>query len=146
MNVDGDGVAILGYDPVAYFTDGKPVKGDPQFESTYDGALYHFASAEHRVQFELAPTKYLPQYGGFCGYAASIDKVSLVDPEIWQIVDGRLILQHTPEAYRLFNEDLAANVKRADANWPGLVASDGRRAGESGFARLLRRLGLSDLI
>ena len=67
--------------------------------------------------------KYLPQYGGFCGYAASIDKVSPVNPEIWQIVDGRLILQHTPEAYRLFNEDLAANVKRADANWPGLVAS-----------------------
>ena len=146
VNVDGDGVAILGYDPVAYFSDGKPVKGDPQFESTYDGALYHFASAEHRAQFEREPTKYLPKYGGFCGYAASIDKVSPVDPEIWQIVDGRLILQHTPEAYRLFNEDLAANVKRADANWPGLVASDGRRTGESGFARLLRRLGLSDLI
>ena len=129
VNVDDDGVASCGYDLVAYFTDGKPVKGEPQFESTFDGALYHFASAEHRVQFELAPTKYLPQYGGFCGYAASIDKVSPVNPEIWQIVDGRLILQHTPEAYRLFNEDLAESVKRADANWPGLVASNGRRDG-----------------
>jgi uncharacterized protein GlcG (DUF336 family)/YHS domain-containing protein len=142
VNVDGDGVAIEGYDPVAYFTDGKPVKGQAQFESTFDGALYHFASAEHRVQFELDPTRYIPQYGGFCGYAASINKVSPVNPEIWQIVGGRLVLQHTPDAYRLFNENLAESVKRADTNWPGLVAANGRREGESGFARLLRRLGL----
>jgi YHS domain-containing protein len=142
VNVDSDGVAIQGYDPVAYFTDGRPVKGDKRFESTFDGALYHFASAEHRVQFELEPTRYLPQYGGYCGYAASIDKVSPVNPEIWQIVDGRLILQHTPEAYRLFNENVAESVKRADANWPGLVASNGRREGESTWSRLLRRLGL----
>ena len=98
---------------------------------------------EHRVAFGLDPTKYLPQYGGYCGYAASIDKISPVDPEIWQIVDGRLILQHTQQAYDLFNADLAANVKKADANWPGLVASSGRREGESWFARLLRRIGLS---
>jgi uncharacterized protein GlcG (DUF336 family)/YHS domain-containing protein len=142
VNVDSDGVAIQGYDPVAYFTDGRPVRGDAQFESTFDGALYHFASAEHRAQFERDPMKYLPQYGGFCGYAASIDKVSPVNPEIWQIVDGRLVLQHTPEAYRLFNENLAESVKRADANWPGLVASNGRREGESTWSRLLRRLGV----
>jgi uncharacterized protein GlcG (DUF336 family)/YHS domain-containing protein len=142
-NVTDEGVAIEGYDVVAYFTDGRAAKGDARFESTYDGALYRFASAEHRVAFELDPTKYLPQYGGYCGYAASIGKVSPVDPEIWQIVDGRLILQHTQKAYDLFNADLAANVKRADANWPGLVAEHGRREGESGFARLLRRLGLS---
>jgi uncharacterized protein GlcG (DUF336 family)/YHS domain-containing protein len=142
VNVDDDGVAILGYDVVGYFADGKATKGDPKLESTYNGALYHFASAEHRVQFELDPTKYLPQYGGFCGYAASIDKVSPVDPEIWQIVDGRLVLQHTQEAYRLFNESLADSVKRADANWPGLVARDGRREGESALSRLLRRWGL----
>ncbi len=143
VNVDENGVAILGYDPVSYFADGKPAKGDPRFESTYDGALYHFASAEHRVTFELEPTKYLPRYGGFCGYAASIDKVSPVNPEIWQIVDGRLVLQHTDEAYRLFNENLAESVKRADRNWPGLVARDGRREGESWFARFVRRWGLT---
>jgi len=142
VNVDDRGVAIEGYYPVAYFADGRPQKGDPRFESSFDGALYHFASAEHRVQFELDPMRYLPKYGGFCGYAASIGKVSPVNPEIWQIVDGRLVLQHTDEAYRLFNEDLAESVKRADANWPGLVAANGRREGESSFARLLRRLGL----
>ena len=64
----------------------------------------------------------MPAYGGFCGYAASIDKVSPVDPKIFQIHEGRLILQHTPKAYRLFNEDLAGNVARADRNWPGPAA------------------------
>lgn len=143
LNVDADGVAIEGYDVVAYFADGRPQRGDARFESTYDGALYRFASAEHRVQFELDPTRYLPQYGGYCGYAASIDKISPVDPEIWQIVEGRLVLQHTQKAYDLFNAELAANVVRADANWPGLVARNGRRAGENGFARLLRWIGIS---
>ena len=79
---------------------GRATRGDARFESTYDGALYRFASAEHRVAFELEPTRYLPQYGGYCGYAASIDRVSPVDPEIWQIVDGRL--QDSNEAESLF--------------------------------------------
>jgi hypothetical protein len=74
----------------------------------------------HKDAFEKDPARYLPAYGGFCGYAASIDRVSPVDPTIWQIVDGRLVLQHTPEAYRLFNQDVAGNKARADRNWPGL--------------------------
>ena len=139
---DSDGVALEGYDPVAYFTDGKPVMGQASHSSLYSGAIYRFASADHKQRFDADPAKYAPQYGGYCGYAASIDRLSPISPEVWQIVDGRLILQHTDEAYRLFNADLAASVKRADANWPGLVASEGRREGESGFARLLRRLGL----
>jgi YHS domain-containing protein len=143
VNVDSDGVAIEGYDVVAYFADGRARKGDARFESTYDGALYRFASPQHRVQFELDPTRYLPEYGGYCGYAASIDRVSVVDPEIWQLVEGRLVLQHTQKAYDLFNADLTANVAKADANWPGLVAQNGRRAGETGFARLLRWIGIS---
>jgi YHS domain-containing protein len=142
VNVDGDGVAVQGYDVVAYFTDGRPTKGNAANESTYDGALYRFATPEHRAAFELEPRKYLPQYGGYCGYAASINKVSTIDPEIWQIVDGRLILQHTQKAYDLFNADLRANVAKADGHWPGLVASNGRREGESFFTRLFRTLGL----
>ena len=69
--------------------------------------------------------------------------ISPVDPEIWQLVEGRLVLQHTQQAYDLFNADLAANVAKADANWPGLVARNGVRAGETGFARLLRWIGIS---
>ena len=126
VNVDGDGVALEGHDPVAYFTEHRPVPGKPEFESNYNGATYRFASLENRVTFENAPEAYVPAYGGFCGYAASINRVSPVNVHIFQIVDGRLVLQHTPKAYRLFNEDLAGSVKRADENWPGLVTCKGR--------------------
>lgn len=126
VNVNRKGVAILGYDPVAYFTDGKPVKGDPKFESTYNGALYHFASQEHRTMFEGNPTQYVPEFGGFCGYAASINKVSPINPMFWQILNGRLVLQHTQKAYDLFNEDPEGNYAKARMNWPGLVEKQGR--------------------
>lgn len=122
VNVDKQGLAIEGYDPVAYFTDKKPVKGDPALARTYNGATYHFASKEHKDTFEKSPSAYVPAFGGFCGYAASINKVSPVNPEIWQVVDGRLVLQHTPEAYRLFNQDVDASYTKANQNWPGLMA------------------------
>lgn len=125
VNVDDDGVALEGHDPVAYFTDHRPIPGKPEFQSNYNGAIYRFASMEHRVMFENDPAAHVPAYGGYCGYAASIHKVSPVNIHIFQLVDGRLVLQHTPEAYRLFNEDLAGSVQRADQNWPELVACHG---------------------
>lgn len=126
INLDRKGVAIQGYDPVAYFTDGKPVKGRKEFESTYNGALYHFASQDHRYKFEDNPSKYVPQFGGYCGYAASINKVSPINPMYWQIQDGRLVLQHTKKAYELFNQDAAGNYVKAQSNWPGLVQQHGK--------------------
>jgi YHS domain-containing protein len=126
VNVDESGLALEGHDPVGYFVAGKPVKGDPQHEAVFDGARYHFASAANRETFEREPSKYAPAFGGYCGYAASIKKVSPVDVTIFQIIDGRLVLQHTPKAYRLFNADPDANLAKADANWPGLVACKGR--------------------
>lgn len=120
LNVDKSGLALDGYDPTSYFIDHKPIKGDPALARQFQGATYYFVDAEHKNAFEKSPTQYLPKFGGFCGYAASINKVSPVNPEIWQIVDGKLVLQHTPEAYRLFNEDVPANNARADKNWPGL--------------------------
>lgn len=125
VNVDDEGVALEGHDPVSYFTEHYPVRGRPEIYSTYNGATWRFASQEHRALFESDPAKYAPAYGGFCGYAASINKVSPVNIHIFQVLDGRLILQHTPEAYRLFNADLPGNTARADANWPGLVACQG---------------------
>src|SRR5262245_45061074 len=86
-----EGAAILGYDPVAYFTDGKPAKGDPKFKSTYEGANYYFASAEHKALFEANPAKYAPAYGGYCGYAASINRLSPISPEWFQIEDRKPI-------------------------------------------------------
>ncbi|MCC6676993.1 MAG: hypothetical protein IT436_07605 [Phycisphaerales bacterium] len=120
LNIDQDGLALGGYDPVAYFTDARPVQGDPTIERSYQGATYRFASVEHKNLFEMDPAKYVPRFGGFCGYAASINKVSPIDPTIWQLVDGHLVLQHTPKAYQLFNADAQGNYARAEQNWPGL--------------------------
>jgi len=61
---------------------------------------------------------FAPQYGSFCGYAMSLGKLRPIDPNFWQIIDGRLILQHTQEAYDLFNKDTQGNVAKADTNWP----------------------------
>src|SRR5262250_152955 len=70
LNLD-NGVAIQGYDPVAFFTDSRPVKGNPQFQSEYRGAKYYFVSAEHKATFDREPAKYEPQFGGYCAYGAS---------------------------------------------------------------------------
>jgi YHS domain-containing protein len=121
VNLDSQGVALGGYDPVAYFTDARPVKGDPKIRSTRGGAVYTFASVEHKAAFDADPAKYEPQFGGYCAYAASIDKVSLIDPNYWEIIDGRLILQHNQKAWDLWHRDAAGNLVKADKNWPGLV-------------------------
>jgi len=122
-NLNGKGIILEGYDPVAYFTHNKPLKGDPGFTTEYNGAKYLFASADHLDQFKKEPEKFVPQYGAFCGYAVSIGKLRPVDPAIFQIVNGRLILQHTKEAYGLFNQDLKGNIIKADNNWPGIVSA-----------------------
>lgn len=74
QNLGRDGVAIQGYDPVAFFTDHKPVKGSPQFQSDYHGAKYYFASADHKAAFDKMPAQYEPQFGGYCAYGASRGK------------------------------------------------------------------------
>jgi YHS domain-containing protein len=125
VNRDKDGLAVQGYDVVAYFTQSKAVKGDPRFQVVHGGATYRFASAEHKALFEADPAKYEPKFGGFCAYAASIDRVSPIDPEFWEIVDKRLILQHNQKAWDLWHKDPGGNLVKADTNWPGLVARNG---------------------
>jgi len=126
VNVDKAGVALEGHDPVAYFTEHRPIPGSAEIVSNYNGAAYRFVSEANRETFETDPEKYTPLFGGYCGYAASINKVSPVNIHIFQIVDGRLVLQHTPKAYELFNEDVAGNSERARENWPGLVECHGK--------------------
>jgi YHS domain-containing protein len=123
VNLNDNGVIIEGYDAVSYFANDKPVKGNGQYIAEYNGGIYWFASAENAELFKSNPVKYAPQYGAFCGYAVSIGKLRPVDPEIYQIENGRLILQHTQEAYDLFNKDLKKSVEKADMKWPGLVES-----------------------
>jgi YHS domain-containing protein len=120
-----DGIAIQGYDPVAYFTDQKPVRGNSKFISRYDGATYWFANAEHKAQFDAAPDTYAPAYGGYCGYAASLSRLSPISPEWFQVLEGRLVLQHNRKAFDKWNAELKGNLLKADQNWLGLVARHG---------------------
>jgi YHS domain-containing protein len=120
VNIDKNGLALQGYDPVAYFTDGKPVKGSADFTASYKGAIYQFTSAEHRDMFKATPAKYEPQFGGFCGYAASINKLAPIEVQYFQVLHGRLILQHNKKAWDLWHKDVEGNLKKADSNWPTL--------------------------
>jgi len=121
LNLDGNGVAIQGYDPVAFFTDNRPVKGNPQFQSEYRGAKYYFVSAEHKATFDREPAKYEPQFGGYCAYGASRGRKAAIKIEAWQIVDGRLLMQYDLDVKDKFNQDPQGNLRKADQNWPGLV-------------------------
>ena len=126
VNLDTNGVAVQGYDPVAFFTDNKPVKGSADFQSTYQGATYQFASAEHKALFDANPAKYEPAFGGFCAYGVSRNKLVEIDPEAFQIVDGRLLLQYSKAVRSDFNKDPQGNLAKANANWPTLVEKKGK--------------------
>lgn len=124
--VDAEGVGLGGHDPVAYTANSAAVKGTAEQLSEHDGAKYRFASAEHKATFEADRAKHAPQYGGYCAYAASLNRVSEADPTVWQIVDGQLLV-FTNKSYKLqFNADVAGNKAKADANWPGLVEKFGK--------------------
>ena len=120
-NTDPDGVTLQGYDAVAYFTQMKAVKGDPKFFTRYNGATYWFASEQNASMFKDHPEMFAPQYGSFCGYAMSLGKLRPVNPEIFDVIEGRLILQHTQDAYAQFHKDLNGNIMKADGNWPEQV-------------------------
>ena len=126
LNLDRSGVAIQGYDPVAFFTDHRPVKGDPKFLVKHDGAIYFFASQAHRELFQADPAKYEPVYGGYCAYGVSRGKLVEIDVDAFQIVDGKLLLQYSKGVREDFNRDVKGNLAKADANWPGLVAKKGK--------------------
>ena len=116
------GVAIQGYDPVAYFTDSKPVKGDSRFEQTWNGATWRFASAEHRDAFKAAPEKFAPQFGGYCAYAVSQGHTANVDPEnAWKIVDGKLYLNYSVDVAKTWATDIPGFIRKAEGNWPKLM-------------------------
>ena len=126
LNLDKTGVAIQGYDPVAFFTDNKPVKGDEKFLVKHGGAIYFFASKEHRDLFKADPAKYEPVFGGYCAYGVSRNKLVEIDVDAFQIVDGKLLLQYSKGVRDDFNKDTKGNLAKADANWPALVAKKGK--------------------
>ncbi|MCG3158463.1 MAG: hypothetical protein DKINENOH_05107 [bacterium] len=117
-----DNLKIRGYDPVAYFTAGKPVKGDSKFEQEWRGATYRFSSRENLVRFQKEPEKYAPQYGGYCAYAVSQGYTAPVDPEAWDIVNGKLYLNYSKAVQKKWREKRDEYIASADRNWPGLRA------------------------
>jgi YHS domain-containing protein len=126
LNLEKNGLALQGFDPVAYFAQNKPVKGKPELKSVHDGALYYFSSEEDKTLFDKDPKKYEPSYGGFCAYGVSRNKLVEIDPEAFQIVDGRLLLQYSKGVRDDFNKDVKGNLSKADANWPALVEKKGK--------------------
>jgi YHS domain-containing protein len=121
------GVAIWGYDPVAYFTDSRPIKGSPEFSHEWLGETWYFASAGHRDAFAADPVAYAPQYGGYCTgevmYADVTSGITTnVDPQAWRIIDGKLYLFYDKGYAEAFEQNADEWVARAEANWPTVEA------------------------
>jgi len=113
-------LSISGYDPVAYFTDGKPVPGKTEFEYLWHKLRWRFANGEHRELFSKDPDRYAPQYDGYCAMGAAAGEAGhkdTVDPEAWAIVDGKLYLTHMRQAMETWQQNPAKYIKPADENW-----------------------------
>ena len=113
-------LAIQGYDPVSYFTEGKAVKGYPDFSYEWRGSIWQFSNSDHRACFIADPEKYSPQYGGYCAYGISLGKIFNGDPDIWTIKEGRLYFNLNQDIAKIWEQDVHANVKKADIEWPKL--------------------------
>lgn len=114
-------IAIRGYDPVAYFTESRPVEGSRDFTFEWNEATWRFASAANRDAFRAEPERYAPQFGGYCAWAVSQGYTAGIDPEAWKIVDGKLYLNYSREVQQRWEQDIPGNIARAQTNWPGLV-------------------------
>jgi len=114
------GKAINGYDPVAYFTQGKPAKGKTDFTHKWMGSTWRFASAANRDAFAAAPEKYAPQYGGYCAWAVSQGYTAPTDPDAWKIVGGKLYLNYSKGIQQRWASSAAKLIIDGDENWPGI--------------------------
>jgi hypothetical protein len=115
------GIAIDGTDPVAYFTERRPVAGSPALELSWRGATWRFASGANRAVFEADPEAHAPQFGGWCAWAVAEGYTASTVPEAWSIVDGRLYLNYSRGVQRQWERDIPGNIARAEANWPGVL-------------------------
>lgn len=116
-NVDKSGVAIKGYDVVAYFTDGKPMEGKPEFAIDWKGAKWYFISAEHRDIFKVSPEKYVPEYGGYCAWGMTKGYKAAVEPSAWKIVGQKLYLNYNADVQKSWSKDIQGMIKTADEQW-----------------------------
>ncbi len=115
------GVALKGYDPVAYHTVGKPVEGSQRINYRWREATWRFASVKHRDLFAADPTRYAPAYGGYCAYGMAQGAKIDIDPSAWRIVDGALYLNVNKRVQQTWKTDIPGYIASADRHWQGLM-------------------------
>jgi YHS domain-containing protein len=114
-------VAAGGYDPVAYFTEGKPVAGKSDITHQWKGATWRFASEKNRDLFKAKPEAYAPQYGGYCAWAVSQGYTAKGDPNYWKVVDGKLYLNYDASVQKNWEKDIPGHIGNANRNWPKVL-------------------------
>jgi YHS domain-containing protein len=114
-------LAVDGYDPVAYFKEGKPVEGKSDFEWDWNGATWRFASQANLDAFKANPEAYAPQYGGYCAWAVSQGYTASATPEAWRIVNGKLYLNYSKGVQDTWAQDIPGNIAKANQNWPKVL-------------------------
>ena len=122
LNLASNGVAVKGYDVVAYATDGAATKGRAEFEYRWQGGIWRFANAANRDRFAADPARFAPQFGGYCSWAVSRGYTADIDPDAWKIVDGKLYLNYSRRVQRMWEQDVPGNIAKGAANWPGVLA------------------------
>ena len=115
------GVAIEGTDPVAYFTDGKAVKGSSEYKHRWNGAEWRFKNAANRDAFAADPQKFAPQFGGYCAWAVSQGYTASIDPEAWTVHRGRLYLNYSKSVQAQWSQDISGNIAKGEKNWPKVL-------------------------
>jgi YHS domain-containing protein len=121
VNKDRKGAGLRGYDPVAYFTEGRPVRGNASYTTTWNGATWFFSSKANKDLFVEEPERYAPQYGGYCAYAVGNNYTADGDPTAWSIEQGKLYVNYNKNVRELWLKDTSNLIQKGDANWPKLL-------------------------
>lgn len=118
VNRSSDGLALRGYDAVAYFSEGAAVEGRAEFAHQWNGARWLFKSAENRDAFAREPEAYAPQYGGYCSYAVAHGYTADADPQAWKVVGGKLYLNYNADVRLLWEQGIPGFLQKSEQNWP----------------------------
>ncbi|MEM9880087.1 MAG: YHS domain-containing (seleno)protein [Pseudomonadota bacterium] len=114
-------VAVGGYDPVAYFTQSKPVKGSKKYQLSHTGAKWYFSSQANLDAFQANPAAYAPQYGGYCAWAVSQGYTASGNPKNWAIEGGKLYLNYNDDVQQTWDGDRSGFIELANGNWPAVL-------------------------
>ncbi len=126
-SVNGDGVMLEGYDPVALYNHKTLMKGLPQFVSYYEGGRYVFTSKTHQNTFASSPETFVPQFGGYCAMSMAMGMIEEADVTTWSYVDGRLVLQRNEKAVTMWEMNPSENEAKAHAHWPAVLKKENKK-------------------